>query len=90
MPKGTLAPETWAAAHERFEAFGPTAQSVVREVAKAMEFDREEYDDRVKLEVRATNEVARSLYREFGFETHHVVPAYYDDGEDAHVMVRGR
>ena len=44
--------------------------------------------DRVKLEVRATNEAARSLYREFDFETHHVVPAYYDDGEDAHIMVR--
>ncbi|PSQ34170.1 ribosomal-protein-alanine N-acetyltransferase RimI [Halobacteriales archaeon QS_9_70_65] len=44
--------------------------------------------DRVKLEVRATNGAARSLYREFDFETHHVVPAYYDDGEDAHIMIR--
>jgi ribosomal-protein-alanine N-acetyltransferase len=45
---------------------------------------------RVKLEVRASNGAATSLYREFGFETHHVIPAYYDDGEDAHIMVRGR
>ena len=45
---------------------------------------------RVKLEVRAGNDRARALYREFGFETHHVVPGYYDDGEDANVMVRGR
>ncbi|TKR25194.1 ribosomal-protein-alanine N-acetyltransferase [Natronomonas salsuginis] len=44
--------------------------------------------DRVKLEVRRTNEAARSLYAEFGFEPHHVVPAYYDDGEDAFVMVK--
>ena len=45
---------------------------------------------RVKLEVRAGNDRARTLYRDFGFQTHHVVPGYYDDGEDAHVMVRGR
>ena len=122
--EGTLAPETWAAARERFEAYGPTAQTVVREVAKAMEFGREEYDERVTSEVtetarqaifaeqlavrvddaegfeawraetdhevRASNDRARALYREFGFETHHVIPGYYDDGEDAHVMVRGR
>lgn len=42
---------------------------------------------RVKLEVRATNDRARSLYRRFGFERHHTVPRYYDDGEDALVMV---
>jgi ribosomal-protein-alanine N-acetyltransferase len=43
---------------------------------------------RVKLEVRESNDAALSLYREFGFETHHAVPGYYDDGEDAYVMVR--
>lgn len=43
--------------------------------------------DRVKLEVRATNEDARALYKRFGFEAHHVVSSYYADGEDAIVLV---
>ena len=45
---------------------------------------------RVKLEVRANNDAARGLYSDFGFVTHHVLSGYYDDGEDAHIMVRGR
>ena len=44
--------------------------------------------DRVKLEVRRTNDAARSLYAAFGFERHHTVPSYYDDGEDAYVLVK--
>jgi len=43
---------------------------------------------RVKLEVRRMNEAARSLYGAFGFERHHTVPGYYDDGEDAYVLVK--
>jgi ribosomal-protein-alanine N-acetyltransferase len=43
---------------------------------------------RVKLEVRPSNHGARSLYEAFGFELHHVRQGYYDDGENAHVMVR--
>ncbi|WP_257299871.1 ribosomal protein S18-alanine N-acetyltransferase [Haloarchaeobius sp. FL176] len=42
----------------------------------------------VKLEVRVGNEPARSLYEDFGFEALRRVPRYYDDGEDALVMVR--
>ncbi len=42
----------------------------------------------VKLEVRASNEGARRLYAESGFEATRRVPRYYDDGEDAIVMVR--
>ena len=42
---------------------------------------------RVKLEVRESNDRARSLYRRFGFERHHTVPRYYDDTEDALVLV---
>ncbi|PSP57429.1 ribosomal-protein-alanine N-acetyltransferase RimI [Halobacteriales archaeon QS_1_67_19] len=41
----------------------------------------------VKLEVRASNEPALSLYRDFGFEYLRTVPRYYDDGEDALILV---
>ncbi|EMA32432.1 ribosomal protein S18-alanine N-acetyltransferase [Halobiforma nitratireducens] len=41
----------------------------------------------VKLEVRRSNERAKRLYREFGFEALRRVPDYYDD-EDAIVMIR--
>ncbi|WP_246986250.1 ribosomal protein S18-alanine N-acetyltransferase [Halorientalis marina] len=41
----------------------------------------------VKLEVRASNEPAKALYRDFGFVHRRTVPRYYDDGEDALVMV---
>jgi ribosomal-protein-alanine N-acetyltransferase len=34
----------------------------------------------VSLEVRADNEVARSLYRSLGYLEHALLPAYYDDG----------
>jgi hypothetical protein len=57
--EGTLSPESLDEAREVFEAAGPTAQQVVREAAKAMEFDREEYRERVTSEVveRARNVV---------------------------------
>ena len=42
----------------------------------------------VKLEVRRSNDVARTLYGDFGFEQEGVVPRYYDNGEDALVLVR--
>jgi ribosomal-protein-alanine N-acetyltransferase len=41
----------------------------------------------VKLEVRASNEPALALYREFGFEFLRTVSRYYDDGEDALILV---
>ncbi|MFB6111229.1 MAG: ribosomal protein S18-alanine N-acetyltransferase [Halobacteriaceae archaeon] len=43
--------------------------------------------DRVKLEVRRGNDPARSLYRDLGFEHVRTARRYYDDGEDALVMV---
>ncbi len=40
----------------------------------------------VKLEVRESNEPARSLYRDVGFAPARRIQRYYDDGEDALVM----
>ncbi|ELY54279.1 DUF5809 family protein [Natronolimnohabitans innermongolicus] len=51
---GTFAPESAAEASERYAEVGPAAQTVVREVAKSMEFDREEYDERVSSDVVET------------------------------------
>ncbi|MEF8799510.1 MAG: ribosomal protein S18-alanine N-acetyltransferase [Halolamina sp.] len=41
----------------------------------------------VKLEVRESNQPAQSLYDDVGFEAVRRVPGYYDDGEDAYVML---
>lgn len=41
----------------------------------------------VKLEVRASNDPAISLYQEFGFRYLRTIPQYYGDGEDALVMI---
>lgn len=40
-----------------------------------------------KLEVRIGNEAARGLYESFGFSPNRIVPEYYDDGEDALVLI---
>lgn len=45
--EGTFAPTTQAEARERYDALGPVAQSVVREVTRAMGFETAEYDRRV-------------------------------------------
>lgn len=42
----------------------------------------------VKLEVRESNEAARSLYETHGFEHRRTLPEYYSDGEAALVLVR--
>lgn len=52
--EGTLAPETPDAAREEYDELVPAAKVVVREAAKAMEFDREEYGERVTREVIET------------------------------------
>jgi len=52
--EGTFLPETPAEARERYEELGPTAQVVVKEVAKAMDFGPEEYDRRVTSDVVET------------------------------------
>ena len=45
--EGTFAPASPGEARELYETVGPAAQTTVREVAKAMDFDREEYGERV-------------------------------------------
>ena len=52
--RGLLAPETAAEARDRYESVGPAAQTVTKEVAKAMSFDREEYRERVTSDVVGT------------------------------------
>lgn len=52
--RGTFEPKSWEAAETMFKAVGPTAQTVVREIARAMAFDREEYGERVTSEVVET------------------------------------
>ena len=44
--------------------------------------------DSVKLEVRRSNDEAKQLYRAFGFEPLRQVSGYYENGEDAIVMIR--
>lgn len=41
----------------------------------------------VKLEVRESNDRARELYETFGFEHRRTIPQYYDNDENAYVMV---
>jgi len=42
----------------------------------------------ITLEVRSSNEAARSLYEKMGYEKITVKPKYYTDGEDAIYMMR--
>jgi ribosomal-protein-alanine N-acetyltransferase len=56
-------------------------------VKKALEALREMNADECYLEVRTTNEIARSLYEKLGFSLARSVPHYYADGSEALVMV---
>ncbi|RQG89211.1 hypothetical protein EA462_12660 [Natrarchaeobius halalkaliphilus] len=51
---GTFDFESPEDARAAYESIGPAAQTVVREVARTMEFDREEYDERVTSDVVET------------------------------------
>ncbi|GAB3037119.1 DUF5809 family protein [Natronobiforma cellulositropha] len=51
---GDVSPRSVEAAREQYENAGPAAQTVVREVARAMAFDREEYQQRVTSDVVET------------------------------------
>lgn len=63
--EGVFAPHSIEEAHEAYEAAGPVARTVVQEVARAMNFDREEYHTRVTSEVveTARDAVFASLLR---------------------------
>jgi len=52
--EGQFSPTTAAAARDRYESLGSTAQVVVKEVAKAMGLDAAEYRERVTGEVVET------------------------------------
>lgn len=52
--EGLFAPETLAAARDRYDALAATAAVVVREVARAMDLDGEAYDRRVTDDVVLT------------------------------------
>ncbi|MFB6122644.1 MAG: DUF5809 family protein [Haloferacaceae archaeon] len=52
--EGVFAFDTVEEARAAYERMGPAAQTVVRETAKAMEFDREEYESRVTGDVVET------------------------------------
>jgi len=52
--EGQFAPASAEAARDRYAALGPTAQVVVKEVAKAMGLDADEYERRVTSDVVET------------------------------------
>jgi ribosomal-protein-alanine N-acetyltransferase len=57
-------------------------------IQRALTVLAEQGAESVKLEVREDNDRAISLYRSFGFRHRRTVPRYYDNGEDALIMVR--
>jgi len=79
--EGTIAPTTAAEARERYEAFGSTAQVVVKEVAKAMEMDSAEYRDRVTSDVVET---ARDALFASTLEVHVGTREAFDQWVDEH------
>lgn len=74
--EGWFAPETPAAARERYEDLGSTAQVVVREVAKAMDLSPEAYDERVTADVIET---AREVLFAASLEVHVGTRSEYED-----------
>lgn len=52
--EGLFTPSTAEAARQRYDTLGPASQTVVREVAKSMAFDQEEYNERVTTSVVTT------------------------------------
>lgn len=83
---GIFAPQTEAVARERYEEFGPAAQTVVKETAKTMGFDREEYAERVTNDVVATARDAMfASLLEIHTGTSEEFEAAVPDGFDTHI-----
>ena len=78
--QGVFAPTTSAEATDCYEDVGPVAQVVVRETAKAMEFDADEYDERV---TPAVVETARDAAFAELLAVHLADRAEFDDWLDA-------
>ncbi len=53
----------------------------------AIERCKQRGNEKLYLEVRVSNHVAQRLYKKNGFEIIDVIPNYYNDGEDAYLMV---
>lgn len=71
------------AVHPDYRGRGIGAQLL----GSALTVMREKRASRVRLEVRESNDSAIRLYRRFGFQFRRTLPRYYDDGEDAYVLV---
>ncbi len=78
---GTFRPDSWADAERRYDELGPTAQVVVRSIAKTMEFDREEYERRVDGDVIET--ARQALFAET-LEVHVADRASFDAWREAY------
>jgi hypothetical protein len=88
--RGLLAPETEAAARRQFEAVGPAAQTVTREIARAMEFPKEEYEERVTGDVVETaRDALFASLLEVEVGDREAFEAATDDHPDAEVVAEG-
>lgn len=88
--RGLFAPETADEVREQYEAAGPAAQTVTREITRAMEFSAEEYEDRVTSDVveTARDSLFASLLR-VDVGDYEDFEAFCDDHPDADVVEEG-
>lgn len=88
--RGVLAPETEAAVRDRYDDLGLAAQVVVKESAKAMGFDGEEYRERVTGDVVATGRDALfASLLSVSVGTRAEFDDWLTDHEDVEVAVEG-
>jgi hypothetical protein len=88
--RGLLAPETEAEVRERFEAVGPAAQTVTREVARAMDLSKDEYDEYVTSETVGTaREALFASLLEVEVGSYEEFEAAQDEHPEAEVVENG-